>query len=176
MKTNFILLAILLIGVFSCSNDDSSEISNESQPNLTLNVNGVPEIILENVGGPVNGSNYEAGNTESAQIIATNNSNDITVTINLVDNDIDTQAIQSGNTLSIDNTQSNNVYATLTILDNTALYEASSGTVSISYYDLQSPNSNTIIISGSFNVTNGNNSASGGTFSDIELICSECGG
>ncbi|MDC6367688.1 MULTISPECIES: hypothetical protein [Flavobacteriaceae] len=172
MKTKIILLALLVIGICSCSKDDNSELV--SQPNLTLNVSGMPEIVLENVGGPVVGSNYEAGNTESVQIIATNDSNDLTVTINLIDNDNNTQAIQSGNTISIDATQSTDIFATLTIIDGMTLYEAISGTVSISFYDLQSPNSNIIVISGSFNTSDGTNSATG-TFSNIELICSECG-
>jgi len=154
MKTKFILFALLVIEICSCSNGDSSDNDIESQPNLTLNVTGMPEIILENVSGPVIGSNYEAENTESAQIIATSSSNDIKVTINLVDNDNETQVIQTGSTISIDSTQSTNVFATLTILDNTTIYEA---------------------ISGSFSVSDGSKSATG-TFSDIELMCSECGG
>lgn len=175
MKTKFILLVVLVIGICSCSKDDNTENTLETQPNLTLNVSGMPEIILENVGGPVLGSNYEAGNLESLQIIATNNANDITVTINLVDNDNDLQAIKPGNTISIDSSQSSSVFATMTILDNNTMYEATTGTVSISFYDLKSPNSNIIIISGSFNVSDETNSATG-TFSNIELTCSECGG
>jgi hypothetical protein len=173
MKTNFIVFFLLVIGICSCN--ESSENAIDPQPNLTFERTGMPQIILENVGGQVAGSNYEAGTTESLQIIATNNSDDITVTIDLVDNNSNIQEIQSGNTFAIDNAQSNNVYATLSILENMTTYRATSGTVSISFYGLQSPNSNIIIISGSFEVSDGTNPAKG-TFSDIKLICSECGG
>jgi len=178
MKLKLVLSIVLIFSFLSCSDNGNSEEQIKSESNLKLNISGMPEVTLENVTGTVIGSNYEAGFRESAHLIATNSLNDITVSINLIDSvdDVATQAIKAGKLLSIDNSMSTGVYATFTIMENgNTTYEAVSGTISISFYDLLSVESEIIVISGSFNVSNGAESASG-TFSEIELNCSECGG
>ncbi len=175
MNAKLIFLSLLISLIYGCSRDESDPII-ETSANLTLNIAGMQEIVLENTSGTAMGSNYESGFRESAEIIATNSLNDVTVTINLVDNTsaIGTKDLQPGETISIDPTMSVGVYATLNI-DNGTIYEANSGTISISFYDYESQSGDKIIVSGSFNVSDGNQSATG-TFSNIKLNCTECGG
>ncbi|WP_299361725.1 hypothetical protein [Winogradskyella sp.] len=177
MRSRLFLFAFVVMTLCACSDDDNNANDPEdSNSSMTINLPDMSNVILDNISGTA-GSNYEAGSTEFAQIIATNNSN-TTVNLQMFDNvdDPGTRAIQAGNSLNIDATGMAGFYATLSAsLPDGSTFQATSGTVSITAYGLLNPSSNIIVTSGSFSASDGTDTISG-TFTEAMLDCSECGG
>ena len=176
MKSTRFLLALLVMAFSACSDDDSnSNDPADSNSRMTLLLPDLSTMELNTISGTA-GSNYEAGDIEFPQINATNGSN-ATINIQMIDNvdDPDVRVIQAGNSINIDASGTSGFYATLSLTLDGMTYQATSGTVTITAYGLLNPNSNIIVTSGSFNVSDGTDTLSG-TFTEAMLDCSECGG
>jgi hypothetical protein len=151
-------------------------LTSPTMPKIILTIANV-QFNFDTISGLVTGSVYEAGFIERVDILALTAEND-TLRISLVDNvdNEDTLAIQPGKSLNIDVSESSQIYSTLVvIMSDGTIYEATSGVISISKYELPDFNSSNVILSGSVDV-NASGTGISGTLTDILLDCTECGG
>ncbi len=170
MKTIKTLILFLFVITLSCSeSDDSIEEQQQAQGSLSLAFISGGGFVMENVTATISGL-YNNTNKLSIHITGEAEGSNIgELTLNLIDNDPDSEAFKVNTEYSF-NINSNTVYANATYVDSYKDFSGDTGRLTITKYD-ESTNSATI--NGILSIT-GNYETMLLNMSSLILTCTEC--